>query len=43
MKTIALILESNREYGRELLKGIASFAYERKDWQLKMIPQLGIE
>ena len=42
MKTIALILESNREYGRELLKGIARFACERKDWQLKMIPQLGI-
>ena len=43
MKTIALILENNREYGRELLKGIARFAYERKDWQLKLIPQLGIE
>ena len=43
MKTIALILESNREYGRELLKGIARFAYERKDWQLKLIPQLGID
>ena len=43
MKTIALILESNREYGRELLKGIARFAYERKDWRLKLIPQLAID
>lgn len=43
MKTIALILESNREYGREVLKGIAHFANDRKDWQLRLIPQLGLD
>ena len=42
-KMIALILESNREYGREVLKGIAQFACERDDWQLRLIPQLGLD
>lgn len=42
-KTVALILESNREYGRELIKGIAHFADGRKNWQLELIPQLGID
>jgi len=39
---IALVIESNREYGREVLKGIAQFACERKNWQLRLIPQLGL-
>ena len=35
MKTIALLCENSREYGRELLKGVAHYALERRDWQLR--------
>lgn len=37
MKKIALITETSREYGRELLTGIASFAQEQRDWILQIL------
>ncbi|HPB09826.1 MAG TPA: DNA-binding transcriptional regulator [Kiritimatiellia bacterium] len=37
MKKIALITENSREYGRELLKGIAMFAQEQRDWTLHLL------
>lgn len=36
-KTIALFLETNGEYGRDFLKGVAQYAHERKTWQLKLV------
>ena len=38
MKTIALLFESNGEYGREFLKGVAQFARECRDWHLRLYP-----
>ena len=38
MKTIALCFESNCEYGREFLKGVAQFARERRTWHLRLYP-----
>lgn len=38
MKTIALLFESNGEYGREFLKGVAQYARERRDWRLRLHP-----
>ena len=43
MKTIALFLETNGDYGREFLKGVAQCAHEHKDWRLKLLSLTGIE
>ena len=37
MRKIALLTENSREYGRELLKGIAMFAQERRSWVLRLL------
>ena len=37
MRRIALLTENSREYGRELLKGIAEFAQERRNWILRLL------
>ena len=37
MRNIALLTENSREYGRELLKGVAAFAQERRDWLLRLL------
>ena len=37
MRKIALLTENSREYGRELLKGIAAFAQERRNWILRLL------
>ena len=37
MKTIGILIERQRAYGRRLCQGIVRFAEERKDWMLKMI------
>ncbi len=38
MKTIGLFLETNCEYGREFLKGVAQYAHERRNFQIKLVP-----
>ncbi len=38
MNTIALLFESNGEYGREFLKGVAQYAREHRDWRLRLYP-----
>lgn len=43
MKTIGLFLETNCEYGREFLKGVATYAQERRTWRLKLIELSGLE
>lgn len=37
MKTIGIIIERNRTYGRRLCQGIAAYFREKEDWQLKLI------
>lgn len=37
MKTIALIIENSREYGRGLIRGIAAFGQQRRDWLLRLL------
>ena len=37
MKTIGIIIERQRAYGRRLCEGIARFARERKDWSLRIV------
>lgn len=37
MKKIALVIENSREYGRGLVRGIAAFGQERRDWLLRLI------
>ena len=37
MRKIALLTENSREYGRELLKGVAMFAQERRSWVLRLL------
>ena len=37
MRKIALITENSREYGRELLKGIADYSQERRNWLLRLL------
>jgi len=37
MRKIALLTENSREYGRELLKGVAEFAQERRNWMLRLL------
>ena len=37
MKTIGIMIERQRTYGRRLCEGIVRFARERKDWALRII------
>ena len=37
MKTIALFFETNGEFGREFLKGVAKFAHEKSDCRPKLL------
>ena len=37
MKTIGIIIERQRAYGRRLCEGIVRFARERKDWLLRIV------
>lgn len=37
MRTIGIIIERQRTYGRRLCEGIVRFARERKDWSLRVI------
>jgi len=37
MKTIGLFLETNCEYGREFLKGVAQYAHEQRNCQIKLV------
>ena len=37
MKTIALVIENSREYGRNMIRGIAAFGQLRRDWRLKLV------
>ena len=37
MKRIALIIENSREYGRGLVRGIAGYGQERRDWLLRLL------
>ncbi len=37
MKRIALIVENSREYGRGIVRGIAAFGQERRDWLLRLL------
>ena len=37
-KTIILLFESNCEYGREFLKGVAQYARECRNWHLRLYP-----
>ena len=37
MKTVGLLIETSREYGRELLKGVAEYAQERREWLLRLL------
>ena len=37
MKTIGIIIERQRAYGRRLCEGIVRFARERKDWSLRIV------
>ncbi len=37
MKKIALVIENSREYGRGLVRGIAAFGQERRDWLLRLL------
>ena len=37
MKTIGLFFETNCEFGREFLRGVAQYAHERRDWRLKLM------
>lgn len=37
MKTIGIIIERQRAYGRRLCDGIVRFARERKDWSLRIV------
>lgn len=43
MKTIGLFLETNCEYGREFLKGVARYAQEKRTWRLKLVELLGLD
>ena len=43
MKKIALVIENSREYGRGLVRGIAAFGQERRDWLLRLITPSDIE
>ena len=43
MKKIALVIENSREYGRGLVRGIAAFGQERRDWLLRLITPADIE
>ena len=37
MKTIALVIENSREYGRNMIRGIAAFGQLRRDWRLRLV------
>ena len=37
MKTIGILIERQRAYGRRLCQGVVRFAEERRDWSLRMI------
>jgi len=37
MRTIGIIIERQRAYGRRLCEGIVRFAQERKDWSLRIV------
>ena len=37
MKTIALVIENSREYGRGLIRGIAAYGQQRRDWLLRLL------
>ena len=37
MRKIALLLENSREYGREMVRGIADFYQMRRDTELEMV------
>ena len=37
MKTIGLFFETNCEFGREFLRGVAQYAHECRDWRLKLL------
>jgi len=37
MRTIGIIIERQRAYGRRLCEGIVRFARERKDWSLRIV------
>lgn len=37
MKTIGILIERQRAYGRRLCQGVVRFAEEQKDWSLRMI------
>ena len=43
MKTIGIIIERNRTYGRRLCQGIANYFREKEGWQLKLIEQAFLE
>ena len=38
MKQIAIQIETSRAYGRALMEGISSYAQERGDWKLRLLP-----
>ena len=35
MRTIAIMVENSRAYGRSMISGIAAFAQEMRDWILR--------
>ena len=37
MKTIALVIENSREYGRNMIRGIAAFGQLRRDGRLRLV------
>ena len=37
MKTIGILIERQRMYGRRLCEGVIRFARERADWSLKIV------
>ena len=37
MKTIALVIENSREYGRNMIRGIAAFGQLWRDWRLRLV------
>ena len=43
MKTIGILIERQRAYGRRLCRGIIDFAERRKDWSLRMIEFLELD